>query len=182
LAGAAIATVVYVARREMRFFAVADLLAPSLAIGHAVGRIGCFLAGCCFGRPSALPWAMRFPSDSLAWQDMVARGTLSMTADATPPLHPTQLYEALVELSLFVLLTQLAKRKHFDGQLLCIWLMGYSVSRSLIEMVRGDPARGLIGSISVAQIVSAVVFAIACALFIDGRRRARSADRNRAPI
>lgn len=166
LLAAAATMALWAHRRGFRFFALADLLAPPLALGHALGRLGCFFAGCCFGRPSGAPWALRFPDASLAFQDMVARGQLSSSADATPPLHPTQLYEFVVELVLFVALSRFAPRKRFDGQVLCLWLLAYAPARFAIELLRGDPVRGFVGPLSIAQLVSLPLAAAALAGYL----------------
>ncbi len=168
---AAAATAVWYARRHgLRFFAVADLLAPPLALGHAIGRVGCFLAGCCFGRPSSGPFGVRFPDGAIAFQDMVSRGTLAQAADATPPLHPTQLYEAAVELVLFVALTRFAPRKRFDGQVVSLWLLAYAPARFAIEALRGDPVRGFVGPLSIAQALSIAFVALGLAGYLALRR------------
>jgi phosphatidylglycerol:prolipoprotein diacylglycerol transferase len=157
-------------RRSLHPLRLADALVPAVALGHAFGRLGCFLAGCCFGRPSSLAWAVRFPPASLAFQELAARGRLAGAATATPPLHPVQLYEALVEFALFASLIALEPRKRWHGQLVCGWLVGYGLLRAALELVRGDPVRGFVwGPISTSQAIAAL--SIAAAL---GARRAFS--------
>ncbi|MSU36577.1 MAG: prolipoprotein diacylglyceryl transferase [Pedosphaera sp.] len=103
---------------------VADCLAPSIALGHVFGRIGCFFNGCCFGQPTLQPWGVRFPSSS------------GVPGDG--PVHPTQLYEAALNLVLFAVLSGWFYRRRFDGQIFAGYLLGYAVIRSLTEYFRGD--------------------------------------------
>jgi len=87
-----------------------DLFAPGLPLGHALGRLGCLAAGCCFGRPSHAPWAMAFPPGSVAFRELAPGGLIDEATGRTVPLHPTQLYESLAELAIFGLL-MLAQRR-----------------------------------------------------------------------
>jgi phosphatidylglycerol---prolipoprotein diacylglyceryl transferase len=162
---AALATaLVYTRRYGMRFWRTADILAPSVALGHFFGRLGCFAAGCCWGKEAsgrALAWAARFPAESLVFQDYAARGALPGNAEITPPLHPVQLYEAFGELALFFALSLLGRKKRWDGQVLVAWLLGYALLRFVVELYRGDAVRKFVfGSLSTSQ-----AFAIAAALF-----------------
>lgn len=162
---AALAVAVWYTRRyAMNFWRTADILAPSVALGHFFGRLGCFAAGCCWGAEAhgrALAWAVRFPSESLAYQDYAARGALPDFAELTPPLHPVQLYEAAGELALFVALSLLGRRKRWDGQVLVAYLLGYALLRFVVELWRGDAARKFVlASLSTSQAI-----AIAAALF-----------------
>jgi phosphatidylglycerol:prolipoprotein diacylglycerol transferase len=107
-----------------------DLVSPLLALGLFFGRIGCYLAGCCYGKETSLPWGVVFTNpDSLARLNV--------------PLHPTQLYDAANGLAIFLLLLWKEKRKAFDGQIVSLFLLLYSSTRFFIEMLRGDP-RGFI--------------------------------------
>jgi phosphatidylglycerol:prolipoprotein diacylglycerol transferase len=100
-----------------------DVMAPGIALGYAIGRIGCFLNGCCYGTPTDLPWACRF-------QDPLVSGTV------TPPSHPTQIYAAIISLGLFALLIWIDRRQRVDGQVLWSYLLGYAVYRFGIEFLR----------------------------------------------
>jgi phosphatidylglycerol:prolipoprotein diacylglycerol transferase len=131
----------YVRRHQMLFLRTADVLAPSLAIGHFFGRLGCYAAGCCWGKVSALLVSARFPRGSLVYEDMASRGQLVTGLERTPSLHPTQLYEAGGELAIFFLLLALRRRKRFDGQLLLAYLVAYPILRSVVELFRGDAIR-----------------------------------------
>ncbi len=117
-------------RHRLPVWKLADLISPLIALGLSFGRIGCFLAGCCYGKETSLPWAVVFKNpDSLARLNV--------------PLHPTQLYDAANGLILFFLLSWMEKRKTFDGQIFWLLLALYSIMRFIIEIFRGDP-RGFV--------------------------------------
>ena len=97
--GGGIVAAVFARRERWSFWVLGDVFAPGLAIGHALGRLGCFAAGCCFGKQSG-PWGVAFPSGSVAFDELGSVGALAPGASFTPPLHPTQLYEAGGELHL----------------------------------------------------------------------------------
>jgi len=169
---AAIPTAWWLARqRALPFFRLADLLAPSVAIAHFFGRLGCFAAGCCFGRVCDLPFGARFPAASNPFSELAMRGEVSWAAAATPPLHPTQLYEAFGELAIFAGLSWLAMRKRFDGQILLVYAASYAALRTVVETFRGDAGRGHLGPLSTSQWVSAATFAAAALLWLRLRRR-----------
>jgi phosphatidylglycerol:prolipoprotein diacylglycerol transferase len=176
---AALAATFYLRRHRMSVLAYGDTLIPSVAFGHFLGRLGCFLAGCCWGRVSdaGLPWLVSFPPASLAYQTLAGRGDAGAFLDphghGTRPLHPTQLYEAFGELSLFLLLVLWVRpRKRFDGQLLATWLLLYALLRSLVELFRGDVERGLVAGLAVGQWTSVAIFAAGAAVWVLSRRRA----------
>src|SRR5437660_12860088 len=104
---ASLVSIRYMRKHRMPFFPYADAIIPSVAIGHAIGRLGCFAAGCCWGAAcdARLPWAAKFPPESLAYQSQAASHLLAPGALYTIPIHPTQLYESLGELGIFVALT-----------------------------------------------------------------------------
>jgi phosphatidylglycerol:prolipoprotein diacylglycerol transferase len=162
----------YTRRRQMPFLRTADILAPSVAIGHFFGRLGCFAAGCCWGTSSSAPWAVRFPSESLVFQQLVTEGKLSPAASVTPPLHPVQLYEALGELLLYFGLSWFAARKRWDGQVLCLWLVGYGIERFLVEMFRGDEVRKMaLPGVSTSQLIAVLTLPLAFVIWRHARSR-----------
>ena len=120
----------------------ADAVAPGAALGHALGRIGCFSVGCCFGKPTTSGFAAHFGPSSIAYQQQVAVGHLSPLATSTVGLHPVQLYESAGEVLIFLALIGLAQKKRFDGALILIYILFYSILRFVTEMFRGDPTRG----------------------------------------
>jgi phosphatidylglycerol---prolipoprotein diacylglyceryl transferase len=137
----------FLRKHQMPALATCDAFAPGLAMGHAIGRIGCFAAGCCYGKPTAHFWGVTF-TNPLA-QQLV--GTPLNEA-----LEPTRLFESAVELSIFFLLTWMLKRKKFDGQIFGAYLFLYGVARFFLEFLRGDPGRGSVfgGVMSGTQLIA----------------------------
>lgn len=151
--GATLGTVLFAVLKRVPVWKLADIVAPSIPLGYAFGRMGCLLNGCCFGRHCTLPWAIHFPP--------------AVGADAGG-VHPTQIYDALWALLLFVVLARLYRRKSFDGQVFAGFLFGYATLRFLSEFTRGDyPADQLFfgGHITPAQIVSLGIFVVAAVLW-----------------
>ncbi len=152
---------IYFKKNALPAWKTLDIFAPSLAIGHAIGRLGCFSAGCCYGKPTDLPWGVTFTDPhSLAIIGI--------------PLHPTQLYESFAEIGNFAVLLILRKYKKFDGQLVWTYVLIYSVIRFIIEFFRGDRARGFIyNGFSIAQVISLGLF-LAAIIFIVSHWRKKS--------
>ena len=150
---AAAAVVLLFARRQAWPLGdVADLLAFPLPLGHALGRVGCFLAGCCYGKVS--PLGVRFPPASVAYQNLAHAALLAPGAPFTPALAPTQLYEAAGEGLLFVLLIILRQRRRFPGSLALVYVMGYALLRAAVEVLRGDMGRGFLLEISLPRVAA----------------------------
>jgi len=136
----------YMRREGLPFLKTSDVFAPGLAIGHAIGRVGCFAAGCCYGKPTHLPWAVTFTNAD-------ANG-----APLGIPLHPTQLYEALIELLICLVLYQLARRPHKQGTIIALYLILSAIARFSVEFVRAhDAANPLGGPFSLEQWISVAV-------------------------
>jgi phosphatidylglycerol---prolipoprotein diacylglyceryl transferase len=129
----------YVRKHKLSFRKMADVIAPSIALGQAMGRLGCFSAGCCYGKPTTAFWAVTFrDSNSLAPLGV--------------PLHPTQLYESAATFGIFLALILMRRRERFQGRLLWFYLLFYSAARFIIEFYRGDPRGWAIpGVLSTAQ-------------------------------
>jgi phosphatidylglycerol:prolipoprotein diacylglycerol transferase len=141
IVGGGIVAAVFARRERWSFWVLGDVFAPGLAIGHALGRLGCFAAGCCFGKQSG-PWGVAFPAGSVAFDELGAVGALAPGASFTPPLHPTQLYEAGGELAIFALLLALRPRlRDRPGALLLAYGTCYALLRFTVELFRGDLAR-----------------------------------------
>src|SRR5512137_1445363 len=179
---AALAAAVYLRLKRMPFLPWADTLIPSVAFGQFLGRIGCFGAGCCWGRScdEALPWAARFPPESLAFQSMASRANparfISPDHLHTLAIHPVQLYESLGELLLFaVLAVWLRPRKRFHGQVMAAWLMLYALLRTTTETFRGDVERGVYLGLGTGQWTSILIFATGLAIWVVGSRATRKA-------
>ncbi len=151
LIGASLATVLYARIKKLPVRSMADILAPSIALGHAFGRVGCLMTGCCYGHPTQLAWAIHFPSDH--W----TRGA---------GVHPTQVYESALNLALFGGLSWFYPRKKFDGQVFAVYLMAYSILRAFVEMFRGDYSTHYLGGWATpGQIVSAGILTAGLLLY-----------------
>ncbi len=181
-AAAALTAFLYMRRKGMPFLRYADAMIPSVALGHFLGRLGCFGAGCCWGRVSHshLPWLVRFGPDSLAYQSLAVRpdaaSFLAPGGATTLPLHPTQLYEALGELAIFLALVfWLRPRRRFPGQVLAAWIGAYAVLRTTVEFFRGDVERGVVAGLGVGQWTSAVILAVGVTVYVAGKRQAEGA-------
>ena len=169
---AALAAWRFASRRGLSLPRLADCIAPGLLVGLAIGRIGCFLNGCCYGGPCDLPWAVRFPPESPPWLDQAARGLLpAAAADGgrpwSLPVHPAQLYAAvdaaiLAMLACFASATPLARR---DGQVFALVLTLHPISRLLLEAIRVDEPPALGTPLSISQLVSLVLLSLAAMLW-----------------
>ncbi len=131
---AVIVSFAYLKKHRLPVWKMADLFVPAIALGLFFGRVGCFLAGCCYGQETSLPWGVTF-TDPNSLARLYVR------------LHPTQLYEAFGCLALFLFLIWKEKRKTFDGQLFSLFLLFYSTLRFLIEFLRDDPRGFLFGGL-----------------------------------
>jgi phosphatidylglycerol:prolipoprotein diacylglycerol transferase len=125
----------YMRRHRLPFLSTADQFAPGVALGHGIGRLGCFAAGCCWGRPTHLPWAVVFSNpDAVISPDRLG-----------VPLHPTQLYEALAEWIICAMLLFFISRRHRDGQVLGLYLLLYGAARFVIEFYREHDSSNPLG-------------------------------------
>jgi phosphatidylglycerol:prolipoprotein diacylglycerol transferase len=138
----------YMRRARLPLWHTTDAFAPGIALGHVVGRFGCLMAGCCYGRPTSLPWAVTF-TNPLAAENV---GTPLGVA-----LHPTQVYEAGAEFLILLLLLATERRgRPFPGRTFWGYMLLYAISRFIIEFYRGDP-RGAVGIFSTSQLISIVL-------------------------
>ncbi|MFB0566562.1 MAG: prolipoprotein diacylglyceryl transferase [Candidatus Aminicenantaceae bacterium] len=119
----------YLRKHRIPTWKVGDIVGPALALGHGFGRIGCFNAGCCFGRACSFPWGVSF-------QNEYAHNLTGIPLNA--PLHPVQLYEAALNFLNFLILFVILKRKTFDGQVFSLYIINYSIIRYFVEFFRGD--------------------------------------------
>ncbi len=162
LIAAVVVALWYLRRHRMPMWTVTDVFAPGIALGHVIGRMGCFFAGCCFGSPTEVAWAITF------------RNPYAAENVGTPlnvPLHPTQLYEAGAELLILVLLLATEKKgRTFPGRTFWAYMFLYGVSRFIIEFYRGDP-RGTIGMFSTSQFLSLIIVPLAIVMMIVLGRR-----------
>lgn len=157
LIAAAVVAIWYMRRHRMPLLLTCDVFAPGIALGHAVGRIGCFLAGCCFGRvcSKAAWYTVSFPHDPHTF------------APPGVPLYPTQLFESGGELINFAILLVIRRFKRFDGQIFASYLMIYSIIRIVGEQFRGDVERGFLIEpwLSTSTFISLLMFAFGAFLY-----------------
>ena len=157
LIGATVAGIIYFRWKKLPLWKMTDVFAPSVALGSVFGRIGCLLNGCCYGRACDLPWAIHFPADHETHGAAV---------------HPTEIYDALLNLILYIFLAWLFRRKKFDGQIFAAYLIIYAVFRSIAESFRGDyPADHVHAGLTSAQLVSLPIFVAGLALMFFLSRR-----------
>ena len=157
----------YLRRANLPGWTVADLSAPGIALGQAIGQLGCLFAGCCYGKPTNLPWAITF-TDKYAFENV--------GVPLNTPLHPTQIYESLGSLLLFAYLTWRLAHKRFTGQVILEFLALYSVMRFIIEFFRDDE-RGFVlnGLLSTSQFIGILTLLGSAVAYYFLRSRPREA-------
>jgi phosphatidylglycerol---prolipoprotein diacylglyceryl transferase len=158
--GALIASAIFFRRHpRLPFWRTADLCGPAIALGQAIGRVGCFMAGDDYGRPTDLPWAVTFTNPDAA---RIGGAPLGV------PLHPVQLYESLVCLVLFAFLVRLRRHKRFDGEVILAYTLLYAIARFVLELFRGDADRGFVfgGLLSTSQFIAAILGPVAAAVWV----------------
>jgi phosphatidylglycerol---prolipoprotein diacylglyceryl transferase len=148
----------YMRRSKLPLWTTTDCFAPGIALGHAIGRMGCLMAGCCYGRPTSVPWAITF------------RNPEAQANVGTPlnvPLHPTQIYEAAAELVILgILLATEQKGRQFPGRTFWFYMLLYGISRFVIEFYRGDSRGVVLGVLSTSQFVSAILIPLAILMLV----------------
>ncbi|HSF18486.1 MAG TPA: prolipoprotein diacylglyceryl transferase [Vicinamibacteria bacterium] len=166
LVAAVLTSIWFFRKHDLPVWMTTDILAPSVALGHGIGRLGCFSAGCCYGKPTSLAWGVTFT-------DPYAREIVGVPLNVA--LHPTQLYEALVEFAIFGFLIHLAGRKKFDGQIFWSYVALYSTARFVIEFFRGDLGRGFVfgGALSTSQVIALLLLVTATFALATLRRLPR---------
>jgi phosphatidylglycerol:prolipoprotein diacylglycerol transferase len=165
--GCALATILFAWRRKLPLWKLADVLAPSVALGFGIGRIGCLMHGCCYGKACDLPWAIHFPADHYT----LGQG-----------VHPTQIYDFIWAMGLYGGLAWLYRRKKFDGQVFAAFMAGYAILRSCVEMFRGDYGEKRLGLLTPAQLVSiAVVLAAGWLYWSQSRKQTIPMPGNPSP-
>ena len=157
-------TVWYLRKYKLPLWKTMDAMIPGLAIAHALGRLGCLAAGCCYGKPTGSDWGVRLYSELV---DPQFQGIA---------LHPTQIYESASLLVLFAGLLYVFKNKKFDGQVILTYFIAYPVIRSIVEVFRGDLIRGFIidDLLSTSQFISALIFIAASVTLFIRIRQVRS--------
>jgi len=186
--GGSICSLAYLYWRGVALLPFADIMAPSLTLGHAFGRLGCHFAGCCFGGVCTVPSLgmqvprLEQPDGTLfynAYSDQLYRGEIGPEATASLPVWPTQLLEAGGLFALTALLLWVSTRTTRAGAILALYLVVYAVLRFGIEMIRGDEARGLYfgGMVSTSQILSILLIPMAAGVWWWGSKHPRFGER-----
>ncbi len=161
LIAALIVGLLLVKRYKLPVWKTADLIAPGIALGHVIGRIGCLLAGCCYGRPTSVPWAITFHNPLAG---------LNVGTPLDVPLHPTQLYDAGTELIILIgLLATEKKGKPFAGRTFWLYMLLYAITRYIVEIYRGDDRGMFFSTFSTSQLVSIAIVPVS--LFMLWRLR-----------
>lgn len=170
LGAAMIAAIVFIRMRKLPMWEVADIAAPSLALAHGFGRIGCFFAGCCYGGvcPTDFPLGVQFPllhgADgepifSFAYFDHLHHGIIDSTAKLSAPVYPSQLFESAANFLIAGTLVYLWRKRVFPGQIFLYYLVFYGAARFGLEFLRGDAERGLYYGLSTSQWLSLIAIA-----------------------
>ncbi|MFH1460476.1 MAG: prolipoprotein diacylglyceryl transferase [Candidatus Omnitrophota bacterium] len=148
-----ISALVFIKQHQLSFFKVMDLVILYVPLAHAFGRIGCFLNGCCFGRPAGFGWGVIFPHHFIR-------------------VHPTQIYSALLLLAIFIILLVIDRKKKFNGEIFCAYLILYGLMRFFIEFLRGDNPV-VISFLSLFQFISIFLFFLGVGLYIYLARKSK---------
>jgi phosphatidylglycerol---prolipoprotein diacylglyceryl transferase len=149
----------FLIRHRLPAWKIADMGAPAIALGEGIGRWGCFAAGCCFGKETSGPFGVVFTNPVSHEQTGVPLGV---------PIEPTQIYLSLNAFAIFLFLHWLYKRKSFDGEIFCVYLLLYAITRGILEIWRGDKVRGFVvpGVLSTSQFIGVVVAIAAVAMLV----------------
>jgi phosphatidylglycerol---prolipoprotein diacylglyceryl transferase len=167
-------SLIYCYRHPFPFWTMADAVAPAVAAGIAFGRIGCFLNGCCYGSICELPWAVRFPFDTLPWFRQVESGLISVSATTSLPVHPSQLYASIAGFLILGLLLAYTPYRRSKGQVLALLMILYSLTRWPIEALRADE-RAIFAGMTLSQNISVAVLAGGLGLWFTLRRNGTDA-------
>ena len=166
LIGALLVAWWYMRKTKLPPWKTADVFAPAIALGHGIGRLGCFSAGCCWGVECHRPWAVTFTNP-------VANQLVGVPLGK--PLHPTQLYEAFAEFAIFGILYWCFARPHAAGGIITLYLMLYSAARFVVEFFRYHEQGNLLGGpLDTSQWISLALFALGAVYFAAGRHRKKT--------
>ncbi len=165
LLGGAAAVAVHWRLRGTPYLKGADLVVPYLALGEALTRVGCFLNGCCYGALTTMPWGVRFPPGSVAYQAQLDADLITPADSHALACHPTELYMTVGLVAVYLALRSSLFRRPWDGAVVCGYLLLYGILRFLVESLRGDSARSVFG-MTVSQAISAALILCAGAVLV----------------
>jgi phosphatidylglycerol:prolipoprotein diacylglycerol transferase len=171
LAGGGLGFLAFCRARKLSPLDVADAFTPSVFLGIGFGRIGCLLNGCCFGDRCELPWGISFPKGSVTWEILSQRGFVAPDAPFTMPLHPTQIYSSIDGFLIALITTVLFYDRRWKGEVFGWGCVIYSVTRFLMEFVRGDEMGQLGTGLTISQLYSLAIGALGAIVLVwHGRR------------
>ncbi len=173
--GAVVIGSYYTRRHGYPILGVADLVAPFLALAQGIGRIGCFLFGCCYGSVCEHGLSVHFPQGSPAFYDHLNHGWLSQSAVTSLPVYPSQLFHSASNFIIFGILIFIRTRHTFRGQLAVSYLILYSLGRFITEFFRGD-YRGAVGPLSTSQLIGIALFILGLVGYIWLKRKSLEPD------
>lgn len=170
LIGASVACIIYARAKKLPLWRLSDVLAPSIALGSFFGRWGCLMNGCCYGKPTSLPWGIKFPGPGTDWPN----GHPSYPDH----VHPTEIYDSLLNFALYGFLAWLYRKRKFDGFVFGVYLICYAVMRSFVELFRGDyrPEHYWKGMTPAQMLSVGTIIAGLLLLWIQSRRTPPPAD------
>jgi len=159
------ALLLFVRAAKIPMLPMLDVIAVTACIAHGFGRLGCFMAGCCYGLPHT------------GWTSVTFTNPRSSAEPLHTPLHPAQLYDAFSIFTIMAILLFLSKRKQFHGQVFLVYVMLYAIGRSVVETFRGDVERGFLieNVLSNSQFISGLLFAGAFYFYLKLRKSAKAA-------
>jgi len=166
----AVALIIFIRFQKKPIAEVLDIIVTAVPLGHAVGRIGCFLNGCCYGRTSQSCLAVQYPRGSIPWAEHIQHKIIASDAVCSAPVLPTQLIEAALNFAIFIILLLLFRRKRRAGEQVAAYMMLYAVVRFIVEYSRADE-RLYIGPFSISQTISIALFTIGLLLTVWLRRK-----------
>lgn len=151
-----LAGLVYIKMRGIPGLKFGDVVVPYLFLAVLCSRLGCFLKGCCYGKISSLPWAVRYPAGSYAYLDQLQAGLIESSANLSLAVHPSQLYEAMLGLVAFIFLSLFRKRKSWEGQICAMAALIYSGGRIVIDFFRAGQ-ESLLLSLGLSQLIGLAI-------------------------
>ena len=162
--GAVLTVSWYIKKNKLKIWEVADLFALALPLGQAIGRIGCFINGCCFGKPSESWISYQYPHDSSVWAHQVHSKLIPYQATECLPVIPAQIFQSSINILIWIILVLVAKKANRAGLLFALYLILYSLGRFLNEFNRGDYTQHYIG-LTISQVICLAIAPIGILMY-----------------